>query len=136
MRNTKISADISKEAKTLLAEYSVKHERSFGWLLDRMIKKFCSDEVEVKTEKPKAKAKRAPANFEECFEGLWSAKGRKGSKAQAKEKFKAYAVDAESSEQLKEFTEMLIQDIAEQSDNLGFSELHLTTYINQKRWER
>jgi hypothetical protein len=43
MRKTKISADISKEAKALLDAYSDKHDRSKGWLLDRMIKKFCVD---------------------------------------------------------------------------------------------
>ena len=55
-RKTKISADISKEAKAALDAYSEKHDRSRSWLLNRMILKFCvSEEVMPVVEKPKAK---------------------------------------------------------------------------------
>ena len=62
MRNKKISADISKEANDILNSYCLKHERSKGYLLEKMIRKFCGD-VEpvteiVATEKPKPKSKR------------------------------------------------------------------------------
>ena len=46
MRNKKISADISEDAKTMLDAYAVKHERSKGWLLDKMIRKFCVETPE------------------------------------------------------------------------------------------
>ena len=71
MRKTKISADISKEANDMLNDYCNKHERSKGFLLEKMIRKFCV-EVEVvpvaKTElavvKPKAKQFKAPTPLE------------------------------------------------------------------------
>jgi len=60
-RNTKISCDVSREADNMLKAYCKKHERSKGFLLEKMIRKFCGDE-EVATvantatvEKPKAK---------------------------------------------------------------------------------
>tara|TARA_R110002095_G_scaffold210499_1_gene197783 strand:- start:103 stop:531 length:429 start_codon:yes stop_codon:yes gene_type:complete len=49
MRNKKISADISIEAKLLLDAVCKKHDRSKGFLLEKMIRKFCSDEVTVTT---------------------------------------------------------------------------------------
>jgi hypothetical protein len=68
MRNKKISADISVEAKLALDEYSDKHDRSKSWLINRMILKFCSipdvndtDIVDIKQVaeiKPKAPVKR------------------------------------------------------------------------------
>lgn len=45
MRNKKISADISIEAKLLLDAVCKKHDRSKGFLLEKMIRKFCGDEV-------------------------------------------------------------------------------------------
>lgn len=47
----KISADISQEAKDMLQGLTVQHERSYGWLIDRMIKKYCGEsKPENKTE--------------------------------------------------------------------------------------
>ena len=64
MRRSKISADISKEASDMLTSYCEKHERSKGFLLEKMIRKFCGGE-EIKTEvaivvteKPKESVKR------------------------------------------------------------------------------
>lgn len=50
-RQSKISCDISKEAKGMLAGYCLKHERSQGWLIEKMIRQFC---VEVKQPTEKA----------------------------------------------------------------------------------
>lgn len=47
MRNKKISADISEEAKLMLDSACKKHTRSKGFLLEKMIRKFCGDEVAV-----------------------------------------------------------------------------------------
>ena len=61
MRNKKISADISIEAKNALDAYSDKHDRSKSWLINRMILKFCCDEAEptkAAVVKPKAAVKR------------------------------------------------------------------------------
>jgi len=60
MRNKKISADISKEASFMLNEYCIKHERSKGYLLEKMIKRYCA-EIEVTlpvVKAPKEKPKR------------------------------------------------------------------------------
>lgn len=129
----KISADISKEAKDMLRALAAQHERSYGWLLDRMIKKYCQpeDKPQVKRSEPK----RVPSNFDECFERLWIAKGRKGAKQKAKDKFKTYCA-GESPEDIEAFTQMLIDDLESRKDELGSAELHLTTYLNEKRWDK
>ena len=44
-RKEKISCDISSEAKQALIAYGLKHERSQGHLINRMILKFCVDVV-------------------------------------------------------------------------------------------
>lgn len=67
MRKTKISADISKEASDMLNNFCKKHERSKGFLLEKMIRKFCSGEESAPAtqvaavEKPKRKAFIAPS---------------------------------------------------------------------------
>jgi len=60
-RKTKISCDVTREADNMLKDYCKKHERSKGFLIEKMIRKFCS-EVEVAPatqvaviEKPKVK---------------------------------------------------------------------------------
>jgi predicted DNA-binding protein len=45
MRNKKISADISEEASNILNELSKKKERSKGYLIDLMIRKYAKDET-------------------------------------------------------------------------------------------
>lgn len=130
---TKISADITAEAKELLTELSKKHERSYGYLIDKMIKKYCQadDKPEVKRSEPK----RLPSNFDEQFELLWAAKGKKGSKAKAREKLATYC-KGEDAEKTASFIAYLIADIESRQDELGMAELHLTTYLNGKRWEQ
>ena len=67
-RNSRLTADVSLEAHNLLRGYAEKHERSKGFLLEKMIRKFCV-EVEaapvaktelavVEDKKPKAPVKR------------------------------------------------------------------------------
>lgn len=130
---TKISADISQEARELLHKFASHHERSFGYLIDRMIKKFCvlDEKAEVKRSEPK----RLPSNFDEQFELLWTAKGKKGSKAKAREKLATYC-KGESEEKTASFIAYLIADIKSRQDELGMAELHLTTYLSGKRWEQ
>ena len=43
MRDKKISADISQEANSMLNIYCKKHDRSKGFLLEKMIRKFCAE---------------------------------------------------------------------------------------------
>ena len=40
-RNSRLTADVSLEAHNLLRGYADKHERSKGFLLEKMIRKFC-----------------------------------------------------------------------------------------------
>ena len=76
-RNSRLTADVSLEAHNLLRGYAKKHERSKGFLLEKMIRKFCGIEEAapatevVVVEKPKAKAKRKvfkPPTVEEVRE--------------------------------------------------------------------
>lgn len=83
----------------------------------------------------RAPAKEYPSNWEECFEMLWTAKGRKGSKAKARDKFKALSEGA-TQESCEAFTKALIEDVQARQDELGMAEMHLTTYLNQARWEK
>ena len=45
----KISADLHEDANELLNALVSKHERSKGWLLSKMIRTFCNEEVAVKS---------------------------------------------------------------------------------------
>ena len=147
-RNKKISADISKEAKAALDAYSDKHDRSRSWLLNRMILKFCTAEAEeVTTEKGgMSKAKRSkpkkaatyPSNLDEQFEMLWDTKGKKGAKngtRGAYEIFKKLAANVDE-DTCETFTKMLIDDILKNSGECGYPEMHLTSYLNQQRWDK
>ena len=147
-RNKKISADISKEAKAALDAYSNKHDRSRSWLLNRMILKFCTAEAEeVTTEKGgMSKAKRSkpkkaatyPSNLDEQFEMLWDTKGKKGAKKGTRgayEIFKKLAANVDE-DTCETFTKMLIDDILKNSGECGYPEMHLTSYLNQQRWDK
>ena len=69
-RTEKISCDISKEAKQALIAYGLKHERSQGHLINRMILNFCAGEVKAVAEvKPKKPVKRfVPPTVEQVQE--------------------------------------------------------------------
>jgi len=92
-----------------------------------------SDEFQVK-DKVKRTVKKLPANFDECFERVWAVKGKRGAKQKAKEKYKVLSM-GESKEDLDAFTSCLVEDISSKIDEIGFRELHLTSYLNQQRWE-
>jgi len=134
MRNKKISADISEEANSLLVALVNKHERSKGWLIDKMIKKYCQEEA-PKEKAPRSKPKTYPKNIEEQFEILWQAKGRKGAKTKAYTKYRSM-LSNESEETCESLTGLLVAHIESSMNEIGFPELHLTTYLNQERWEQ
>ncbi|PMK03352.1 hypothetical protein [Vibrio sp. 10N.261.55.A7] len=71
---------------------------------------------------------------ESCFERLWAEFPTKKAKKHALAKFKA-SVKAQS-DPIQEFTNKLCQDIQTRKANrqFGFDKLHLTTYLNQERW--
>jgi len=155
-RKTKISCDVTREADNMLKAYCIKHERSKGYLIEKMIRKFCGEEVatvaniatvetatakgginKAKRSKPK-KAASYPDNLNEQFDILWDAKGKKGAKNGTKgayEIFKKLAANVDN-ETCETFTKMLVDDINKNSGECGYPELHLTTYLNQQRWDK
>ncbi|MFA0690607.1 helix-turn-helix domain-containing protein [Vibrio splendidus] len=72
--------------------------------------------------------------FESCFARLWAAFPTKKSKKNALAKFRGIASLQKCS--LEAFTNRLCQDIETRVANrqFGFDKLHLTTYLNQERW--
>ena len=145
MRKKKISADISEDASDLLNGLVTKHDRSKGWLLDKMIKKYCGEETTTEkggmTKAKRSARKKAasyPDNLDEQFELLWDTKGKKGAKNGTKgayEIFKKLAANVDD-ETCETFTRMLMDDIIKNSGECGYPELHLTTYLNQQRWDK
>ena len=144
-RNTKISCDVSREADNMLKAYCLKHERSKGFLLEKMIRKFCSDEqpLDKPLAKPKApKTKRKvisyPRNLDDQFLLLWDTKGKKGAKNGTKGAyniFKKLAANVDE-DTCETFTKMLIDDINKNKGECGYPEMHLTSYLNQQRWDK
>jgi len=136
-RTERPSVLITVEAMSLLKELSIKLERSQGWLLDRMIKKYLKKEDDKVIVKSKPKQNLYPINIDDNFEILWQEKGKKGAKQKALDLFKELLVNADENT-CGELTFLLVNDIKQKiNDNeIGFDKLHLTTYLNQKRWEK
>lgn len=142
-RNKKISGDITPTAKLLIDLYCLEKDVSKGKILDRMIKNFLASEApaekgdmnKVKRSTSK-KAVTYPSNLDEQFEMLWDIKGKRGAKngtrgAYAIFKKLAAGVDDETCEA---FTKMLMDDILACKGEVGYPEMHLTTYLNNERW--
>ncbi|MEZ9128613.1 helix-turn-helix domain-containing protein [Vibrio sp. 10N.222.55.B11] len=74
------------------------------------------------------------SELESCFERLWAAFPTKKSKKNSLAKFKS--IVTAQSEPPEVFTEMLCRDVETRVANrqFGFDKLHLTTYLNQERW--
>ncbi|PTO69287.1 helix-turn-helix domain-containing protein [Vibrio splendidus] len=74
------------------------------------------------------------SELESCFERLWAAFPTKKSKKNSLAKFKS--IVTAQSEPPEVFTNMLCQDVENRVANrqFGFDKLHLTTYLNQERW--
>lgn len=89
MRNKKISADISEEANELLNALVKKHERSKGYLLEKMIRAYS----ESTNTKP-VKKKKSTALVSVDVAGLNVEAWDKWITFRKKAKFKAYKTDA------------------------------------------
>ncbi|MEZ8192398.1 MULTISPECIES: helix-turn-helix domain-containing protein [Vibrio] len=74
------------------------------------------------------------SELEPCFDRLWAAYPTKKSKKNSLAKFKS--IVTAQSEPPEVFTEMLCRDVETRVANrqFGFDKLHLTTYLNQERW--
>lgn len=133
-------------------EYSTRHRNRSHWmddLLTHLRLKKTAPATQVETTKVKGamnKAKRStpkkaasyPDNLDEQFEMLWDTKGKKGAKNGARgayELFKKLAANVDS-ETCETFTRMLIDDILKNSGECGYPEMHLTSYLNQQRWDK
>ena len=117
----------------IISVFGERHRNKSHWLDDLIDHLRCKNS---NSEKPAVKKQKTyPANLSECFDSLWLAKGRKGSKQKALIKFKTYCV-GESEDNVKLFTEMLIENIASRNKTeLGAPEQHLTTYLNGEFWD-
>ncbi|MFA0496007.1 helix-turn-helix domain-containing protein [Vibrio sp. 10N.222.54.B11] len=74
------------------------------------------------------------SELESCFARLWAAFPTKKSKKNSLAKFKS--IVTAQSEPPEAFTKILCQDVENRVANrqFGFDKLHLTTYLNQERW--
>ena len=144
----KISADLHEDANDLLNTLVLKHERSKGWLLSKMIRTFCNEakpttgivvelEKPIKPKAPKSPRKKStyPDNLDEQFLLLWETKGKKGAKQKAYEKYRSMMA-GHTNEICEQATLIFIDDINKNKGECGYPELHLTTYLNQERWDK
>ena len=155
-RTSRITADITETAHKLLRDAVEEFDSSKGKMIEKMIIKFLGKEkattentatVETTTEKGGMnKAKRStpkkaasyPSNLDDQFEILWDTKGKKGAKngtRGAYEIFKKLAANVDD-ETCEAFTRMLIDDINKNAGECGYPAMHLTSYLNQQRWDK
>ena len=157
-RTSRVTADITLDAHNLLRDACLKFDSSKGKLLERMIRNFCApvvDDTDFSKQKESGlttekggmnKAKRSapkkaasyPSNLDDQFEILWDTKGKKGAKngtRGAYEIFKKLAANVDD-ETCEAFTRMLIDDINKNAGECGYPEMHLTSYLNQQRWDK
>lgn len=137
-RTEKISCFITPTARTALDKACINYDSPQGKLISRMILNFCG-EPEIEPVKTKLKVKRSkpkvyPCNFDEQFELLWCAKGKKGSKQKAYDIYKKMS-EGETNEVLQEFTQTLMDDMVKKQHEPGYKERMLTSYLNGSYWE-
>lgn len=115
----------------VMESFPLSHRNKSHWLDDLIthLRKKAQDKPKVQ----RSKSKSYPSNFDEQFELLWCIKGKKGAKQKAYEKYRKMA-EGETNEVLEVFTKTLMDDILKNKGEAGYPELHLTSYLNQKRW--
>ena len=122
----------------MLRDYCKKHERSKGFLIEKMIRKFCSVEVEATepVKAPKAKRKKVsyPSNLDEQFLLLWDAKGKKGARQKAYDIFRKMS-EGVTDEICEQATLVMINDLHKKQHEPGYKDRMLTSYLNGKFWE-
>jgi hypothetical protein len=157
-RTSRVTADITLDSHNLLRDACLRFDCSKGKLIEKMIKKFCApvDDTDLTKQAESGltttikgamqKAKRStpkkaasyPSNLDEQFEMLWDIKGKKGAKngtRGAYEIFKKLAANVDN-DTCETFTRMLMDDILKNSGECGYPEMHLTSYLNQQRWDK
>ena len=86
------------------------------------------------TEGEESREETEESFINDLFESFWLAGMSKKGKNQATKKFSAIIKKQDNPE---EFTDMLISDVQQRlaSNQMGFAELHPTTYLNNERWK-
>jgi len=147
-RDSRLTADISEKAHDLLRSAVEEFDSSKGKLIEKMIHNYLGKTAETtskvkgdmskaKRSKPK-KAAAYPSNLDEMFEMLWDTKGKKGAKNGSKgayEIFKKLAANVDE-DTCESVTKMMIDDIIKSKGDSGYPEMHLTSYLNQQRWDK
>ena len=127
-RKSRVTADITKEAHELLRDACLKFDSSKGKLIEKMIRKFCSAEVEatepgkpIKVKAPKAARKQVsyPDNLDDQFLLLWDTKGKKGAKQKAYDKFRSLMAN-NTDEICEQATMIMITDINKNKGECGY----------------
>lgn len=138
-RTEKISCLITKAARTMLDKACFTYDSPQGKLITRMILTFCGEsEIELVEDKPKVKRSKNkvyPSNLEEQFELLWCAKGKNGSKKDARVMYKKIS-EGESNEVCEAFTKELMDDMIKNQHKPGYQDRMLTRYLNGEYWEK
>ena len=117
-------------------QFQVRHRNRSHWMDDLLT--HLRSKQKQPSKAPRSKAAKYPNNLDEQFELLWDTKGKKGAKngtRGAYEIFKKLAANVDN-DTCETFTKMLIDDILKNSGECGYPEMHLTTYLNQERWDR
>jgi len=133
-RESKISLFISSEARTLLDAAVLEFDSPQGKLIDRMIMQFCGKKS-VAAKVKRSASKVYPSNIEDQFNLLWDTKGKKGAKQKAYQKYRSM-MEGENDETCEQATLIFVDDILKHKGECGMPEMHLTTYLNQERWNR
>lgn len=108
----------------------IRHRNRSHWMDDLLT------HLRTKSKAPKAQRKKVsyPSNIDEQFLLLWETKGKKGAKQKAYDKFRSLMAN-NNDEICEQATMAMVEHINRNKGEIGFPELHLTTYLNQSRWE-
>ena len=131
---------LSDKSSESLMRLMQEHDRTCSFLVEKMVSKYTSEPTVKEKPSKRSKPKTYPSNLQDQFDRLWDAKGKKGAKPKALEKFKSMFVAGEDDTErslnntCEELTAMFIADIKKSASEVGFESMHLTTYLNQERW--
>lgn len=114
----------------------IRHRNRSHWMDDLLTHLRTKAEASTPVKAPKAQRKKAsyPSNIDEQFLLLWDTKGKKGAKQKAYDKYRSLMAN-NTDEVCEKATMIMINHINGNKGEIGMTELHLTTYLNQARWE-
>lgn len=117
-------------------EHDIKHRNRSHWMDDLITHLRLKKEASTPVKAPKANRKKIeyPSNLDDQFLLLWDTKGKKGAKQKAYDKYRSLMAN-NTDEVCEQATMIMITDINKNKGECGYPEIHLTTYLNQARWE-